>query len=188
MIPANLSDVEWQNTISGAVAVYGEDAGCESYLSPDIDACDPVQSLNEYGRLYNWYAVEDFRGLCPSGWHVPTDGDYMTIEMALGMSEAQANSTGWRGTDQGTQLRTTYGWYDGGNGTNSSGFSGLPGGLREPDGDFDLAGYVGGWWSSSPSGSYAWDRALLYGYAYVGRYNTDDLRNGLSIRCIKDSE
>ena len=43
------------------------------------------QSLSEYGRLYNWYAVDDVRGLCPSGWHVPTDGEWMTIEMALGL-------------------------------------------------------------------------------------------------------
>ena len=184
-IPAGLSDSEWQNTTSGAVAVYGEDAGCDNY-SPDIDACDPAQSLSEFGRLYNWYAVYDTRGLCPSGWHVPTDGEWMTLEMALGMTEAEVNSTGFRGTDQGTQMKTDYGWYVGGNETNASGFSGLPGGLRNPDGDFDLAGYVGGWWSSSPSGSYAWDRALYGSNAYVGRYNTDDLRIGLSIRCVKD--
>ena len=131
-IPAGLSDSEWTSTTSttsGATAVYGEDAGCNSN-SPDINACDPAQSLNEYGRLYNWYAVDDARGLCPSGWHVPTDGEWMTMEMALGMSESEANSTGWRGTDQGTQMKTTYGWYGGGNGTNSSGFSGLPGGYR----------------------------------------------------------
>ena len=68
-----------------------EDARCDNDCS-DIDACDPAQSLNEYGRLYNWYAVDDARGLCPSGWHVPTDGEWMTMEMALGMSEAQANA------------------------------------------------------------------------------------------------
>ena len=73
-IPANLTDGEWSSTNSGAVAVYGEDAGCEDY-SPDGDACDPSWSLNEYGRLYNWYAVDDARGLCPTGWHVPTDGE-----------------------------------------------------------------------------------------------------------------
>lgn len=100
-IPANLTDSEWGSTTGGAVAVNGEDAGCFNY-SPDGDACDPDWSLNEYGRLYNWYAVDDERGLCPSGWHVPTDGEWMTLEMELGMSASDANSTGSRGTDQGT--------------------------------------------------------------------------------------
>ena len=48
-------------------------------------------NLADYGRLYNWYAVDDARGLCPSGWHVPTDGEFMTLEMELGMSESEAN-------------------------------------------------------------------------------------------------
>ena len=49
------------------------------------------RTLADYGRLYNWYAVDDARSLCPSGWHVPTDGEYMILEMALGMSESEAN-------------------------------------------------------------------------------------------------
>lgn len=108
LIPANLTDSEWNSTTSGAVAVYGEGSGCDNW-SPDGDACDPAWSLNEYGRLYNWFAVDDDRGLCPTGWHVPTDGEWMTLEMELGMSESQANSIGWRGTDQGSQMKTTYG-------------------------------------------------------------------------------
>ena len=185
-IPAGLSDFEWSSTTSGATAVYGEDAGCNNY-SPDINACDPAQSLNEYGRLYNWYAVDDARGLCPSGWHVPTDGEWMTMEMALGMSESEANSLGYRGTDQGTQMKTTYGWNGGYNGTNSSGFSGLPGGKRRYDGGFDDAGYNGYWWSSSPLNSNAWDRYLLYYEESVGR--TANYRwDGYSVRCVRDAE
>ncbi|MGB1099779.1 MAG: fibrobacter succinogenes major paralogous domain-containing protein [Flavobacteriales bacterium] len=185
-IPSNLSDSEWENTSSGAVAVYGEDVGCSNY-SPDIDACDPAQSLNEYGRLYNWYAVDDARGLCPSGWHVPTDGEWMTLEMALGMSESDANDTGFRGTDQGTQMKTDYGWSGGGNGTNSSGFAGLPGGYRASYGFFNFAGYDGFWWSSSPIGSNAWNRSLGNGYESVGRGNYSP-RLGFSVRCIRDAE
>ena len=68
-IPSGLSDSDWP-TDSGAAAVYGEgESDCLSF-SPDGDACDEAWSLNEYGRLYNWYAVDDARGLCPSGWHV----------------------------------------------------------------------------------------------------------------------
>ena len=170
-IPAGLSNSEWSSTTSGAVAVYGASAS----------------SLEAYGRLYNWYAVDDARGLCPSGWHVPTDGEWMTMEMALGMSEAEANDTGYRGTDQGTQMKTDYGWPGGGNGTNSSGFSGLPGGLRSNDGSFISAGYDGGWWSSSPIGSYAWYRGLSFNTENVDRSSLNQ-RYGFSVRCVRDAE
>lgn len=186
-IPSSVSDSEWGNTSSGAVAVYGEDStNCEDY-SPDGDACDEAWSLSAYGRLYNWYAVDDARGLCPSGWHVPTDGEWMTMEMALGMSEVEANDTGWRGTDQGTQMKSSYGWNNGGNGTNSSGFSGLPGGSRNEDGYFANAGYLGSWWSSPPLGSVAWNRTLSY--FNEGVYRNDNLpQNGFSVRCVRDAE
>ena len=170
-IPSNLSTSEWANTSSGAVAVYNED----------------VANLETYGRLYNWYAVDDARGLCPSGWHVPTDGEWMTMEMALGMSESEANDTGWRGTDQGTQMKADYGWNGGGNGTNSSGFSGLPGGYRFNSGYFTSAGDFGSWWSSSPNGSNAWSRYLYYYYASVARYDDNPLL-GFSVRCVRDAE
>ena len=186
-IPSNLSDSEWSTTTSGAVAVYGEGSSTCNDLSPDGDACDESWSLDEYGRLYNWYAVDDARGLCPSGWHVPTDENWMTMEMALGMSEAEANDVQYRGTDQGAQMKTTYGWNAGGNGTNSSGFSGLPGSYRYPLGYFHNAGKNGYWWSSSPYSSYAWDRSLGYGNENVNRYFLS-LRYGFSVRCIKDAE
>jgi uncharacterized protein (TIGR02145 family) len=113
----------------------------------------------------------------------------MTMEMALGMSESEANSTGWRGTDQGTQMKTTYGWNGGGNGTNSSGFSGLPGGFRVNLGFFDLAGDLGSWWSSSPSGSgsHAWSRFLSNDYEGVYR-SSFSRRGGFSVRCVRDAE
>ena len=176
-IPSNLSDSEWSSTTSGALAVYGEDAGCENY-SPDIDACDPAQSLNEYGRLYNWYAVDDARGLCPSGWHVPTDGEWTVMSEHLdGDSIA------------GAQMKTDYGWYNGGNGTNSSGFSGLPGGFRDVDGTFGSAGYYGNWWGSSPNGSNAWFLFLSYVIENVISNDTIHLpRGGFSVRCVRDAE
>ena len=171
-IPAGLSSSEWESTSSGAVAVYNEDAS----------------NLETYGRLYNWYAVNDARGMCPSGWHVPTDGEWMTMEMALGMSEAEANDTGYRGTDQGAQMKTDYGWSGGGNGTDSSGFSGLPGGYRVySNGNFDYAGDGGSWWSSSPNESDAWCRGINIGTSYVYRANLNQ-RNGYSVRCVRDAE
>ena len=187
-IPSNLSDSEWSSTTSGAVAVYGEGSSTCYKNSPDGDACDESWSLGEYGRLYNWYAVDDARALCPSGWHIPTDGEWMTMEMALGMSEAEANDTGLRGTNQGRQLKTDYGWNNGGNGTNSSGFSGLPGGNRNISGFFYYGGDRGHWWSSSPSGSFAWYRYLHYSFEDVYRSNFLNPRFGFSVRCVRDAE
>jgi uncharacterized protein (TIGR02145 family) len=175
-IPSNLSDSEWGNTSSGAVAVYGEGSSTCTNYSPDGDACDEAWSLNEYGLLYNWYAVDDARGLCPSGWHVPTDGEWTVVTDHLdGASVA------------GGQMKTTYGWYTGGNGTNSSGFSGLPGGYRSNSGNFLNAGDDGVWWSSSPVGSFAWLRGLDYDDENVYR-NGYNQHFGFSVRCIQDSE
>jgi uncharacterized protein (TIGR02145 family) len=171
-----LSNSEWSSTTSGATAVYGEGSStCYTY-TPDGDACDEAWSLNEYGRLYNWYAVDDARGLCPSGWHVPTDGEWTVMTDFLG-GEGVA----------GGQMKTTYGWTGGGNGTNSSGFSGLPGGNRFFNGSFDFAGNNGFWWSSSPLGSNAWFRLLYDDNEFVVRVNFN-LRFGFSVRCVRDAE
>ncbi|MFN9494920.1 MAG: FISUMP domain-containing protein, partial [Bacteroidota bacterium] len=97
---------------------------------------DPAYG-EKYGKLYNWYAVMDSRGLCPTGWHVPSDAEWTILENYLG-SEA------------GTKLKASYGWYEGGNGTNSSGFSGLPGGFRDDTtGSFINVGNGDYWWSST---------------------------------------
>ena len=84
-------------------------------------------------------------------------------------------------------MKTDYGWYDGGNGTNSSGFSGLPGGYRNSNGNFNLDGYYAFWWSSSPSGSSAWYRALYDSYEFVSR-GLNDPQGGFSVRCVRDAE
>jgi uncharacterized protein (TIGR02145 family) len=177
-IPAGLSDSEWSSTTSGATVVYGEGSStCDTY-TPDGDACDEAWSLNEYGRLYNWYAVDDERGLCPSGWHVPTDGEWTVMTDILG-GESVA----------GGQMKTDYGWYNGGNGTNSSGFSGLPGGDRAgSSGNFYVAGWFGYWWSSSPNGSNAWYRSLKFEGENVNRSSGANPRNGFSVRCVRDAE
>jgi uncharacterized protein (TIGR02145 family) len=175
-IPGDLSDAQWTSTSSGAQTVYGE--GTSAVFD---GSSDEVANLATYGRLYNWYAVNDSRGLCPSGFHVPSDGEWMTLEMALGMTSSQANSTGWRGTDQGAQLKTPS-W----GGTNSSGFSALPGGFRYGgSGNFGTQGNYGYWWSSSPNGTNAWLRDLYSGSSAVGRFNIDT-RVGFSVRCVRD--
>ena len=172
-IPSGLSNSEWNNATSGAISVYA----------------DSASNLEAYGRLFNWHAVDDGRGLCPSGWHVPPDGEWMTMEIALGMSVADANNEGYRGTNQGAQMKTTFGWSDGGNGTNSSGFSGLPGGLKEKTGPFDNGGMSGYWWTSSSNtfgnSPESWDRVLDYDKEIVVR-SSSPISRCYSIRCLKD--
>ena len=168
-IPGNLTPREWETPSHGAQTVYNND----------------LANFTTYGRLYNWYAVDDPRGLCPSGWHVPTDGEFITFEIELGMSLLQAKSKGWRGTDQGAQLKASASDSPSWNGSNSSGFSALPGGYRSSSGDFSSVGNGAYFWSSSPNGSSAWGRKLSSGYDVVGRSYSYQ-RYGFSVRCVRD--
>ena len=85
-------------------------------------------------------------------------------------------------------MKTDYGWIGGGNGTNSSGFSGLPGGCRRwYDGNFNDAGSLGNWWSSSPVGPDAWYRILANNSEPVFPSYLDR-QNGFSVRCVRDAE
>jgi uncharacterized protein (TIGR02145 family) len=131
-----------------------------------------------YGHLYNWYAVNDSRGLCPNGWHVPSDGEWTQLTDFLGGSD-------YAGTPMKASPQESPGW----NGTNSSGFTGLPGGGRFNNGYFDDAGNYGGyWWSSSPYGSYyAWTRRLDSYYEVVARLYSNR-PYGFSVRCVWDAE
>jgi len=139
---------------------------------------DEVANLADYGRLYNWYAVDDTRGLCPNGWHVPSEGDWTVITDFLGGEEVA-----------GGEMKTTYGWYGGGNGTNSSGFSGLPGGLRAYLSLYFYGqGGLGRFWSSMVNGTgYAWGRGLNASETALVLY-TNHKSSGSSVRCLKDSE
>ncbi|MDP4222950.1 MAG: FISUMP domain-containing protein [Bacteroidota bacterium] len=102
-----------------------------------------------YGAIYNWFAVRSGK-LCPTGWHVPGHDEFKILEMSLGMTKEEADSLGWRGTDQGTKLKSRTGWDNNGNGTNRSGFSALPGGYRYgANGAFYNLGELSYWWSSS---------------------------------------
>ncbi|MBO75295.1 MAG: hypothetical protein CMD33_08480 [Flavobacteriales bacterium] len=117
-----LSEGEWMNTAYnslGATAVYGDGtvSSCNDGAE-GFDACNDSLSLSAYGRLYNWYAVDDARGLCPSGWQVPTVSEWTDLEDYI-------SSQGFYGM-VGAVLKSTSGWYNNGNGTNDFGFSALP--------------------------------------------------------------
>ena len=146
---------------------------------------DPAANKNTYGALYNGFVVATGK-LCPAGWHVPADSEWKTLEMYLGMTQKQADSESNRGTDQGAQMKSTTGWPDQGNGYNTSGFSAIPGGFRNPLGTFsDFR--IGQFWSSTKDTRYdfLWTRSLIYNNQYVGR-GLVSMQGGSSVRCIKD--
>ena len=130
--------------------------------------------------------IQGTQGICPSGWHIPTDDEWKTMEMYLDMSQNQANQTGWRGADQGVRLKSTYDWFNNGNGNNISGYTGLPGGSGTPDGVYYKLTKSGYWWGSNELNSTdAWYRLLDYNSDQVYR-NTTDMDNGFSIRCVNN--
>ncbi len=155
------------------------------YQGNSVSDAKATDNYTTYGVLYNWPAA---KAACPSGWHLPTDEEWKTLEMYLGMSQSAADSTNYRGTDEGKKLKSTSGWYDGGNGTDEVGFSALPGGYRYSNGNvYDLGSY-GMWWSTAVIGTaVAWNRALSYGIDKVFR-NLNNRAYGYSVRCVRDSD
>jgi uncharacterized protein (TIGR02145 family) len=146
---------------------------------------------NIEGAYYNWLAVISSR-LCPTGWHVPSDIEWKTLEMNLGMTQEQADGEGTRGTLEGSAIKEagTNNWLpEGIAGTNSSGLTGLPGGYRSGYmGIFDEEGLSSHWWTSTgyyPQGNVAYARSLYSGSSGIVR-TLRYLREGFNVRCIKD--
>lgn len=139
-----------------------------------------------YGALYNWFTVNT-GNLCPTGWHAATDDEYDSLELYLGIARADVNLWGWRGTDQGTKMKNTAGWAAGQNGTNTSGFSALPGGYRyAADGSFQAIGQWTYWWSNTAvDASTAYYRRLDGTSSGVYKGGVDK-KAGKYIRCVKD--
>ena len=130
------------------------------------------------GKLYNWYAVNDPRGLAPTGWHVPTDDEWTTLSNTLGGDAVAGGKMKVAGTTRWTTPNT--------GATNESGFAGLPGGFRYSSGSFYDVGDYGYWWSSTEaSTSVARGRYLYYFDGSIYR-NYLDKKVGFSIRCLRD--
>jgi uncharacterized protein (TIGR02145 family) len=132
-----------------------------------------------YGRLYNWYVIGDKRGIAPEGWHVPTNAEFKTLveflggEPVAGGKLKEAGFAHWPSPNKDA--------------TNSSGFTGLPGGNRAKSGSFYALGQYGYLWTSTESEkNSAFNRhLLLYSGAFEDNY-LDNKCAGFSIRCIKD--
>jgi len=158
-IPQVQDPKTWSSLTTGAWCYYGGKA----------------ETGAKYGKLYNWYAINDPRGLAPEGWHIPSDAEWTTLTASLG---GKIESSG--------KIKSVRGWSQGGNGSNESGFNALPGGTRSINEAFSFVGDYGYWWTSSSFDGYsAWNRFLAYNNNYIGR-STGWKQFGNSVRCIKD--
>jgi uncharacterized protein (TIGR02145 family) len=188
-IPADL--YEGSYTESGAYGPY-PDVGEVGISSED-------EMLEAYGALYNYFAVSDLRGLCPAGWRVPSDADWIQLEIHLGLSEEEAEQIAERGTTVGGKLKAMRmdpdvhpRWTAPNTGaTNESGWSALPGGYRWFNNVFGGLGGYGYWWSSSAWHStetgwdVAWIRYISFNSGGVFRASSHQA-SGYSVRCIKE--
>lgn len=132
---------------------------------------------DKYGKLYNWYAVNDPRGLAPIGWHIPSDDEWTMLTNFLG-GKSQA----------GEKLKSASGWRNNEYNTNESGFLALPGGHRNAEGLFESIGLNGYWWTSTIDDEFKDDvvyRLLGYNFPEIDRFIID-MSCGFSVRCIKD--
>ena len=130
-----------------------------------------------YGKLYNWYAVHDPRNMAPVGWHVPTDAEYATLQTYLGGSAI----AGGKLMSTGTSLWAA----SNASSTNSSGFSGLPGGYRLPNGGFNSGANWAVYWASDDNGGNPYDWQLRSNNTAFNHY-PDAKTFGFSVRFIKD--
>ena len=166
VIPQVQDATQWNNLTTGAWCYYA----------------NQTANGTVYGKLYNWYAVNDSRGLAPAGWHIPSNNEWVTLENCLG---------GWASAGFKMKETGTAHWLPTNDGaTNSSGFTGIPGGLRisnPPAVDFSQINYEGFWWSTSESTDYYGKtyRVLSSDVGYSGT-NAANLNQGLSVRCLKD--
>ena len=162
LIPNAISAEEWEK--AGALK---KPAWC--YYQNDSS------NNRKYGKLYNWFAVNDKRGLAPTGWHIASDTEWGILITYLG-GEAVT----------GAKIKSNPGWKDNGNGTNASGFTAVPGGYRFKNGVFNAEGYFGSWWTSTANSKFsAWFYSLRYDDNGIYRNNFGK-EDGYAVRCIRN--
>ncbi|MFH2047969.1 MAG: FISUMP domain-containing protein, partial [bacterium] len=171
---ANITDnTEWELLDSGAYCEYGNNSANSSV----------------YGMLYNWFVVNDPRGITPEGWRVPTDNDWKELEAFLGISDSEIDFTTWRGTNEGGKLKETgTAHWDTPNfgATNETGFGLLGAGYRDSDAEYEqLKSYSQLWSSTRTGGEYVLTRGFYFNEARIYRTHAGE-KSGFSIRCVKN--
>jgi uncharacterized protein (TIGR02145 family) len=176
--------------------------GGKRWMAENLRYNAPGSQLNPanpsicYGRLYNWATLMNgatsssanpsgVQGVCPSGWHIPSDSEWKDLEMALGISSADANTVGSRGTNQGAQLKSTTGWNSNVNNTNSTGFNAFPANGYYPSTFYGLGAYAYFWSSTQKDANFVWYRHLTNADSMVNRnYGNKDYSH--SCRCVEN--
>ena len=161
----NVTDsTKWHGLITGAYCEYE----------------NRVDSAAIYGRLYNWFSVNDRRSIAPLGWHVASDSDWKILADYLGGDSVaggkmkETASSHWKGLSVNTGA------------TNKSGFTGLPGGYRDHKGHYGAIGLCTYFWSTTErTSSTVWDRSLGHNYSDLDR-SYGYKQHGFSVRCVKD--
>jgi uncharacterized protein (TIGR02145 family) len=162
-----------------------------------VEPAKNTDNFNFYGVLYNWPAAMNAEGkaspgpgrsqaVCPSGWHMPDDSEWKTLEMALGMSQYDADTLYLRNSGEvGKKLKSSLNWINQGNGSNFSGFTAIPGGYRNTHGDFRSVDNYALFWTASLADTLAYYRSLNFNDN--GVYRIPTLKShGLSVRCVRD--
>ena len=162
-IPQVKDSAKWAKLTTGAWCWYNNDSATGAV----------------YGRLYNWYAIHDPRGLAPAGWHIPGDSEWDVVLNFLGTNDKNAGG-------KMKETGTTH-WLDPNvNATNSTGFTALGGGYRDNLGQFAYINFLGYWWSSTANGTnYAFCRRLHSYGGFMDRMSYEKGK-GFSVRCVKD--
>lgn len=197
---AYLPRVDDNSTFAGSTdaryGVYGYDGN-------NVNLSKAEDNYSTYGVLYNWYAAmagrssrndipSGVQGICPTGWHLPSDAEWIVLEMTLGVPQKEANYIGWRGTNEGSKLAGYSDLWNNGDLKNNpefgtSGYSALPGGGRwYRDGTSLNQSNNGYWWSSTQNNSTdAYCRYLHEYGSTINRYGSNK-SNGFSVRCVMD--
>ena len=195
-IPTSFTNTEWGNAKDGAYSIYPHS---------EIDGLNSeVKVVEAYGKLYNWYAVDDARGLCPTGWRVPTEVDWNFLIIYVWDHRGYPNE--WNNPNgAGNALKSCrqvnnpvgghcdtsehprWNAHNTHIGIDDVGFSGLPGGARWYNGNFSHAGIGGHWWSSTEITTLeARSYRLLFDQGSLDGVSAFDKSTGAAIRCVRD--
>jgi uncharacterized protein (TIGR02145 family) len=162
-IPNVTSGYQWANTTSGAWSSFDND----------------IKKDSTYGKLYNWYVASDSRNVCPIGWHVPTNDEWILFTDYLYVNGPSGS--------EAIALKSTSGWNSDGNGTDNYGWNALPAGSRHSSaGDFFSRGESTNWWASDNRYSFGWSRHITHNHDIIRGYSAIP-EAGFSIRCMKDN-
>jgi len=179
-----------------------------NYAMPGGSFCydDDLSNCAKYGRLYDWRTAMT---ACPAGWRLPGNMEWNDLTKSTGGQRKEIDDDVAYWSSVGKQLKSKTGWCDfscdkkvkdninefgedcvlgkmsSGNGTDNFGFSALPGGLRNTDGNFNYAGCYGGWWSATEGSGYAWYRCMSSNYGIVVENNFGK-GYGFSVLCVQD--